>query len=92
MSTDRCIVGAILKDVLWAMNVSENDYITPDLNILTWINSFHLIYLLYSIVSYRYGTSQQPHATYKTYDSHTLITMRIVTIQHMTQVYKCEYR
>jgi len=35
MCTDRCIVGAILKDVLWAMNVPENDYITPDLNILT---------------------------------------------------------
>jgi hypothetical protein len=34
-SADRCIVGAILKDVLWAMNVSENDYITPDLNIFT---------------------------------------------------------
>jgi len=47
---------------------------------------YHLISLLYSIVSYRYGTSQQPHATYKTFDSHTLITMRIVTIQHMTQV------
>jgi hypothetical protein len=54
--------------------------------------SYHLISLLYSIVSYSYGTIHQPHATYKTFDSHTLITMRIVTIQHKTQVYKCEYR
>ena len=38
MCTDTCIVGAILKDFLWAMNVSENDYITPDLHVLTWIN------------------------------------------------------
>ena len=40
-----------------------------------WEPQPHLISLLYSIVSYRYGTSQQPHATYKTYktfDSHTL--------------------
>lgn len=38
MCTDRCrcIVGAILKHVLWPMNMSENDYITPGLNILTW--------------------------------------------------------
>jgi len=45
----------------------------------------YLISLLYSIVSYRYGTSQQPHATYKTFDSHTLITMRIVTA-HYTSI------
>jgi len=47
--------------------------------------------LLYSIVSYRYGTIQQPHAAYKTFVSHASITIRIDTIQHMTQVYKCEY-